>query len=368
MKLRKVSLKDYKSVDHEGQEVELGNLTVLIGGNGSGKSNFISLFALLNYMQTKSLQNYIAEHGYADSFLYMGADRTPAFEVSLLLEDERSTDTYSFRMAYAAGGILIFSKETIEWRQAGAGKPFSVSLGHGHRESLLRKDDNDATVSFVFHALSRIRAFHFHNTELTARIRNPGYIDDNRFLKSDAGNLAAFLYAMREKEEAYYRRIVRHVQEVFPQFLDFDLHPTSANEDYIRLNWRAEGTDVLWGPHQISDGSLRFMALATLLLQPATTRPDVIVLDEPELGLHPTAIAKLAALLRNASHDKQIIVATQSAALLSEMAPEDVRVVDYDRMRWRSLYRSLDPGALSDWLQDYSLGQLWEKNVLGGKP
>ena len=367
MKLQKIFLRGYKSIDNEGQTIDLGNITVLIGANGSGKSNFLSLFSTLNHMLTGNLQNYIAARGFADSFLHMGSEATRRFDAEFFLSDEKNEDVYRFTLAHSTGGAMSFVREEVEWHRTGAGSPFVKLLGNGHKESELAAHD-DKTCSVVFHNLARIRMFHFHNTELTAKIRNNGYIEDDRYLRSDAGNLAAFLYAMQKNENRYYRRITDHVREIFPQFRDFDLKPSSANERYIGLNWRAEGSDLLWGPHQISDGSLRFMALVTLLLQPPERMPNVVVLDEPELGLHPSAILKLAALLKSVSYKTQIIVATQSAMLLNEMDPGDVCVVEFDRHKQSSEYRRVDADALANWLEDYTLSQLWEKNVLGGKP
>lgn len=132
------------------------------------------------------------------------------------------------------------------------------------------------------------------------------------------------------------------------------------------LNWREKGRDYLFGPHQISDGTLRVIALATLLLQPEDMLPDVIVIDEPELGLHPYAIGVLAALFRKASHHCQLIISTQSAELLDYFDADEVIVVN--RKGESSEYRRLTTAELDTWLEDYSLSELWEKNVLGGGP
>ncbi|GHS93210.1 chromosome segregation protein SMC [Synergistales bacterium] len=369
MKLSKVVLKGYKSTN-ETQEVNLGDLTIMIGANGSGKSNFISLFLLLNFLTSGGLQTHIASHGFADSFLYMGSAKTLRTEIELHFYDQENTDIYRFVLAYSVGGNMIFAEETIKWQKQQSKEPRIVLLGNGYRESSLkdRAMAGDRTCSVVYENLARVKTFHFHNTDLTAKIRDSGFIEDNQYLRDNAGNLAAFLYSMRENEYKYYQRIKNHIQEIFPQFEDFDLHPMSSNPKYINLNWRGKGSDMLFGAHQISDGSLRFMALITLLLQPPKTMPNTIILDEPELGLHPSAIIKLAALLKAASSKTQIIAATQSAMLLNEMSPDDVCVVNFDQQKQCSIYKRLEQEKLVDWLNNYTLGQLWEKNVLGGKP
>jgi predicted ATPase len=370
MKLNKISLQGYKSIGDESQTIELGDLTLLIGSNGAGKSNLISLFSMLNYLTTGALQNYIGARGFADSFLYMSSAKTTQMKIELCFFDQENRDVYRFVLAHAVGGSMVFTDETIEWQQKASEKPYVKSLGNGHQESLLESQakDGDKACLVIQEHLSRLRTFHFHNTEITAKIRDKGFIEDNRYLRSDAGNLAAFLYAMQKNDNRYYQRIRSHIQEVFPQFEDFDLQPATLNPKYIELNWRSKGSDMLWGAHQISDGSLRFMALMALLLQPPRTMPNAIILDEPELGLHPSAIIKLSALLKSVSPKVQILVATQSAMLLNEISPDDVCVVEFDPRKQCSVYKKQDAKKLGDWLKDYTLSQLWEKNILGGKP
>ena len=191
-------------------------------------------------------------------------------------------------------------------------------------------------------------------------------LNDNRFFRPGGANLAPFLYYLREKHESSYSLIRRTVQRVAPFFDDFVLAPQRLNEDKIRLEWQHKGTDAYFDAASLSDGSLRFIALATLLLQPESLRPSVILLDEPELGLHPYAITMLASLLKQAAAQTQIILATQSPFLLDHFEPEDVLVAD--RVNGQTQLTRLDTPSLETWLQDYSLGQLWEKNEIGGRP
>lgn len=159
------------------------------------------------------------------------------------------------------------------------------------------------------------------------------------------------------------------MQRVMPQFQDFDFNPVPGNENYVRLNWKdSPGNDYLFDPHQISDGSLRFMALATLLLQPPSLLPKFIVLDEPELGLHPAAIAELSGIVRAASQNAQVLMATQSTRLVDEFGPENIVVVERNPDKQNSIFKKLGPQQLEDWLKRYSLSELWEKSVLGGQP
>jgi predicted ATPase len=191
-------------------------------------------------------------------------------------------------------------------------------------------------------------------------------INDNRYLRQDGSNLAAFLYYLREKHQTSYSLIRRTVQRVAPFFDDFQLEPQKLNPEKIRLEWRHKGSEAYFDAPALSDSTLRFMALATLFLQPEAYRPSVILVDEPELGLHPYAITLLASLVKQASVTTQVIISTQSPFLLDHFQPEDVLVAD--RVDGGTQFTRLDPAKLDSWLEDYSLGQLWEKNELGGRP
>ena len=372
MKLKSLNLKGFKSIDSEGQSITFGDITVFLGANGAGKSNIVSFFRLLNYLTTGELQSFIGTQGYADSLLYYGSSTTSRIQAELSFEqDGADKHTYSFTLSHASGDTLILTKEYVTWERAGR-PPRKIDLGAGHKEANLLKDTEPdrLTRQIVFNFLRSCQVYHFHDTSSTGQIRNQGYTGDNQYLRGDAGNLAAFLFAMANNDEGkkHYERIVRHIQLVLPQFGDFVLRPSSLNKDYIRLDWREKRRDYLFGPHLLSDGSLRFMALATLLLQPTVTLPKVIILDEPELGLHPAAIASLAGMIRTASVNSQVVLATQSPRLVDEFNIDEIVIVERDELKDRSLFKCLDEDALSEWLRRYSLSDLWEKNVLGGRP
>ena len=211
------------------------------------------------------------------------------------------------------------------------------------------------------------RVFQFHDTSDEAKIRKSGYIEDAAYLRSNGGNLAAYLYALQQTQRTYYDRIVRTIRQVCPQFDDFVLAPSPRNDKYIVLNWReVHRAEYLMGPHQLSDGTLRFMALATLLLQPPDRLPSVIILDEPELGLHPTSIAVLADLVCAVGSRSQVILATQSPTLVNHFSLEKVRPLEF--RDGRSVFLELKASEYESWLEDYSTGELWQKDVFGGGP
>jgi predicted ATPase len=247
------------------------------------------------------------------------------------------------------------------------GGSWSRGLGTGHRESRLVDDvELDPQImpvaSGVVEMLRGCRVFHFHDTSSTAPVKRPAPTADNLRLSANAGNLAAFLHAMQSTDRAAYRRIVGAVHQVAPFFRDFVLQEEST--DRIRLRWTQTDSDSVFSAHQMSDGTLRFVCLATLLLQP--NLPRLIALDEPELGLHPYAIVQLADMLRAASVDSQVVIATQSVTLMDQFDLADLVVVE--RGPSGSRFERPSAESLQGWLEDYSLGELWQKNLIGGRP
>lgn len=364
--LNKISIEGYKSI-HASGDIELRKLNVLVGANGSGKSNFISFFKLLNYAMTGALQTFIGRSGGARSLLHGGPRKTPQCSASLEFATEAGVNTYHLRLFHAAPDTLIFGEESVSFARRGLpGAPNPRVLGSGHRESALLAPEwsQDRTVKFFKSTLSRFRAYQFHDTSDESHLRSRAAIEDSRFLYADGGNLAAVLRAIREAHPARYQRIVKTVRLAAPFFEDFVLEPAREAERTVMLRWRSRTSDYEFGPHQLSDGTLRFMALTTLLLQPTEWLPAMIVIDEPELGLHPYAVQLLAALMGEASHDAQIVAATQSAALVDEVEPADVLVVD--RRDGESQFSRVDPEALREWLTEYTLSEVWLKNVLDG--
>jgi len=365
--LRRVTLTGFKSIKN--MDLELRALNVLIGANGAGKSNLISFFKLLNEMMAGRLQQHIGVAGRAQSLLYFGPKVTPQITAQLEFAAENGIDTYFMRLFHAAGDTLVFAEETLSFLQTGFSVPKTVSLGSGHQETRIAAsaEAGEKTANVFRRLLARCRVYHFHDTSSTARVRQYGYVGDNRWLMPDAGNLAALLYRLRNEDAgSAYHPIVATIRLIAPFFDDFDLEPAGPNKQEIILNWREKGSDQVFGPHQLSDGTLRAICLITLLLQPEDELPGLIIVDEPELGLHPYALNVIAALFSKASHHTQVLISTQSSAFLDNFDPEDVIVVN--REGKESQFTRLDSVSLEAWLEEYSLGEVWEKNVIGGGP
>lgn len=368
-KLHKISIAGFKSIGcgENAVNLELSNINIIIGPNGAGKSNIVSFFKMLNNMMTGAFQMYVGKNGSAENLLYFGSKNTPLINASLEFKNENNTDVYEIVLGKAVQDSLIFMSEAVVWN----GKRFE--LANGQKESFLLSDNvRFNSEKIVRRILSNCRTFQFHDTSSTAYIRGATKIDNNRFLMSDGGNIAAYLYMLKNKSETYrkyYDRIVEKIHFVIPQFSDFVLEPQTLNEEYIKLQWKStDGFEYPFGPEQFSDGSIRFIALATLFLQPPELLPTVIIIDEPELGLHPQAVDILASMIKTASLHSQVIVATQSARLIDSFTPSDVIVAEYDKVRKCSSFKHLNENEMQEWLEDYSISELWEKNVFGGQP
>lgn len=366
--LERIQLKGYKSFQE--LDIELKDINVLIGANGSGKSNFISLFQMMNRLVYQGLQTYVAQSGGADQLLYYGRKTTEKMHIEFWFHTgEGLANGYKVVLVPTAEDSLVIEEEACYFHDRRYyERPYEGSSSYSaHPESLLMEWTRTYRVAaWVLRAMQSWQVYHFHDTSASAKVKQTGDLNDNLFLRPDASNLAAYLYMLQETRYDYYRNIVEVVRMAAPFFGDFILRPSPFNPDKIRLEWRERGSDMLFGPHVLSDGTLRFICLATLFLQPPDRLPATIVLDEPELGLHPYAITLLAEIVQSVARQTQVILATQSVTLVNQFSPEDIVVVD--RTDGASSMRRLYPEEIATWLEDYGLGDLWEKNVLGGRP
>jgi len=366
-----ITIKGFKSIKTL-NDFKLNKINVLIGSNGAGKSNFISLFRLLRDLFEQKLQLALGIQGGADTCLYFGPRETK--ELSVLLQFGQNG--YEFALVPTADNKLVFSNEATLYTGKLATGTSRRSLGSGHFEAKLRdrKDDpgiftKESIPHYVFDAISSWVVYHFHDTSLFAGSRRQGPVNDNEVLRSSAENLAAFLYRVQTTHSENYSKIRDVVRLAAPFFDDFKLRPIPTNPDLIQLEWLQRESDYPFLASQLSDGTLRFICLATALLQPQP--PRTMLFDEPELGLHPYALSLLGGLFQKAVAPRgiptnQVIISTQSALLLNEFVPEDIIVVE--RIDGQSVFHRLNSPELSEWLSDYTLGELWQKNLLGGRP
>jgi len=354
--LSQIAIKGYKSI--KDCTLELGNINVLIGSNGAGKSNFMSIFPLFQNILVQNLARFAGKKG-ANSLFHNGTKVTD----SIFAEFRFDTIAYAFELEMSESNNLVFREESVEvegFSPWGDGGHNEARWAEGCRNAKIKDDD--------LHTLSRglWHTYHFNDTSATSRIKKEHNLSHCNILMWDASNLAAFLYRLQKHYPAEYGNIVRAVQMIAPYFKDFELKPEEANEELIILRWLQQDCDEVFNASQLSDGTLRFICLATLLLQPEALQPATIIIDEPELGLHPFAITMLAEMVQRTAVSKQIIIATQSVEFLNNFRPEDIVVVD--RNKNGSEFKRLASEQLTYWLEnDYTLGELWNKNVFGGR-
>ena len=360
-KLKNIKVKGFKSIYN--QEIPISDINVLIGQNGAGKSNFISLFEFLKDIIEARLQFVVQKAGGAEQLLYYGSKTTN----QILFQLDFAPNLYKITLEPTArDSLFVVSEECGFWRDIGNNKnePFWSISSQSTDESSLSTRRLTTVQQYAYDVLKDWRVYHFHDTSDTAGMKKYSSISDNQFLFEDASNLAAYLYLLKTNEANFYDRIVKTIQLIIPFFKDFVLRPNTLNPDTIRLEWQDKFSDKIFNATSLSDGSLRFICMSTLLLQPKL--PKLIILDEPELGLHPTAISVLAGLLKKAAIRSQVIISTQSVNLVNEFEAENVIVVD--REKGASTFKTLNSEKLEEWLDNYSLGDLWEKNIIGGIP
>jgi predicted ATPase len=359
-KLDKIKIQGFKSI--RDVEFELHNINILIGPNGAGKSNFIGAFKMLNNIVEQNLQVYVGKSGGAERLLHFGSKETPSISMRAWF----GVNGYSFELAHTDEDSFIFEDETAYFYGAGYDRPHESSPCRGHRESLIRKkaEEEGKAYKYAFKALESWRIYHFHDTSDTAKMKKAADLNDNSVLRHDASNLPAFLYYLEKKHVNHFENIVDTIRLVAPFFDRFNLKPLLLAEDKIELEWRQNGTDAYFNAASLSDGTLRFICLATLLLQP--NLPTTILLDEPELGLHPYAITILSELLKSAATKTQVVVSTQSVTLVNQFAPKDIVVVEMPENE--TVMSRLSREKIEGWMEEYALGELWEKNIFGGRP
>jgi predicted ATPase len=354
-KLEQIGLKGFKSIKK--LDLKLRSLNILIGPNGAGKSNFIDFFRLMNKLVQKDLQFFIAQQGGADVFLHFGRQVTDSLEITLSFQSHR----YLCSLVAAQTGQFIFKTEYCEgMTELMDGTGQQVLASAGDKESGLSQ--KSAVTKQIAHYLSDWQVYHFHDTSETAKVKQSCSIYDNERLRPQAENLAAFLFSIQDTEQ--YKKIVEIIQRVAPFFQDFLLKPEKTAPERIRLRWKHRGTDEYFDANALSDGTLRFICLSTLLFQP--NLPLMILLDEPELGLHPYAIQLLAGMMRSVAHQTQIIASSQSVVLANQFDWQDLVIIEL--VDNASQFKRISEQQVKVWLNEYGVGDLWEKNLIGGNP
>lgn len=369
--IKKIRISGFKSI-RDLKAFELRDLNIIIGANGAGKSNLVQVFRLLMSMALKNLQKFILENGGADNFLHDGPKNTSAIKIEFEFESHsiyaRGSNCYRFELTPTVDETFLVNEErkyvTTSWWSYGS--PSLESRLYDERDEKSSVNDKFKGVGhFVYESISHWMVYHFHDTSATAPMRRSEIVEDNQVLRSNGSNIAPFLLRLKHDnvKSSYYQEIVNATRLVIPFFNDFRLDIIRLGEtEKVKLSWQQKGSDFPMQPYHLSDGSIRFICLATALLQPDP--PSAIVIDEPELGLHPEAIRLLGELIADAAKRTQIIVATQSPLLIDQFSIEDIVVVN--RKEGQSAFERLKHSDFNEWLEDYSVGELWTKNVIQG--
>ncbi|MFN0105126.1 MAG: AAA family ATPase [Bryobacteraceae bacterium] len=361
-----ITIRGFKSIASI-DKLPLRPVNILIGANGAGKSNFVEAFSFLAEIREGRLDRYVRQAGGAERLLHFGSKHTTKVEFDLSFAN--GVTQYELSLIPTQLDQLVPLVENVAfWNREDYSAPEwqPVPPIHTATEAGISDQRVSQIARHVRDHLDGWRVFHFHDTGFLSGLRKTSELDDNRILARDGSNLAAILYLLQERHPKEYDLVRKTIQLVAPYFENFQLAPRGLEGNQVRLEWRHRESDQYFDVSALSDGTIRFIALATLFLQPRAMRPSVIVVDEPELGLHPYAIELLSSLVKQASFSTQIIVSTQSSLLLDYFEPDDVLVAE--RKAHATVFRRLESSELGEWLSDYSLGQLWEKNHFGGRP
>ncbi len=368
--LHRLTVRGFRSI-RSLENFEVRGINVLIGANGAGKSNLLGVFRSVSELARGRWHIHVKQEGGPDALLFGGRRTAPSLEIALSFDRGHYRYTFS---AEAAGDDLVLGREWLSPGAAEAAEPLRPRMlltggASGWPMEDVRKNVADLAIHrlsvYAMPAIREWRVYHFGDTSRVSGMRCPQEVRDNLRLKADGSNLAPFLRFLRERHPRRLQDIVKTVRIAAPFFGDFVYRKDV--EERVELEWyHRDDRDTPLGPGQISDGLLRFVCVATVLLQPPELQPDPIMIDEPELGLHPSALTLLAEMVRGASQARRVILSTQSADLVSEFDPEEVVVVN--RRNGESLFERLDSDQLTDWLENYTVGDLWKANVVGGGP
>ncbi|MDD2426085.1 MAG: AAA family ATPase [Bacteroidales bacterium] len=362
--IEQVQINNYKSIRE--LRLPLKRLNILIGSNGVGKSNFISFFELTKAIYEQRFGSYTLAKGGIDNLLYHGRKGSQSLR-GLIDFDNTNAFFFELRPTQSNKGYIHETGDFFNCRND-KDKSYSgwnrILWDSAVEESDLR-NKHRGRAGYLKKFLSSFTVYHFHDTSASSPMRGICELNDNDYLRDNGSNLAAYLYLLEHTDEKAFRLIEGVIRSIAPYFKCFDLKPDTLNQSKIKLKWEEDSSDMYLDGYSFSDGTLRFMALATLLLQ--SNLPEVIIIDEPELGLHPAAINKFASLVKKASRKSQVIISTQSTNLVNCFEPDDIIVVD--RENNQSVFKHLSGQDLSIWINDYdySLSDMWEKNLIGGQ-
>lgn len=367
----------------EGLDLELQDLNVLIGPNGSGKSNFLEIFELLkslprNEEDSNNLRQVIGKGGGAKEWITKQSN-TDEFDIECVV-NVSSDFTLSFPIKHYIQYDLndeIRRERILSLGQMDTSEDSFMLYERGRKTKSLPEVDNflpdkivsklsilsarvlNPLVNFTITTYERIRLYREWSFGRNSIFRVPQRADlRNDRLEQDFSNLGMVLSRLR-KDPVTKRKLIAALQDLYAGLSDFEVivEGNSVQVFFTEGDFSIPAT-------RLSDGSLRYLCLLAILLDP--TPPPLICIEEPELGLHPDMMPKLADLLRDAATRTQLVVTTHSDALVDAFSEQPEAILVCEKHEGRTRIKRLSKVELADWLQEYGLGQLWTKGEIGG--
>lgn len=374
LRLNNISISHFKSIANV-HELVLADLNVIIGANGAGKSSFISIFQMLENMSRRNFQNFCIDSGDANSLFFFEGAKSQPIKLGFDFKNGKIKTCYNLEIILSPKETALISQEYMEYDgdiiSDNEGTEDNPATGYRTESQLYRWGSDKKRYKLhypVCETINSWRTYHFHDTSIASFLRKSSQFGTDKNLLQTGENLAPYIFYLRERHPDIYTYLVSAIRCIAPFFLDFVFPYTweqaRENNQKISLAWKQTCSERLMQPWQFSDGTLRFIALVVALIQPDP--PAIILVDEPEIGLHPAAISFISGLLHDASTRTQVIVTTQSPLMLENMDPHNIIVMTSQNNK--SSCEKLDAKSLKTWLEDYTLCDLWMKGLLATGP
>lgn len=371
-----LSISGFRRLHHV--RLTLRPLSVIIGANGSGKTSVLDVLSLLASSADGKLSSSLSElsglaslltHDRADELrlrISMEVASGPALRYSLFLRAQGLA--YVIREESLLDPLaelthIIATEGKVRYHDPQKGDGIDPSWPHNNLETALAQAPKMFPEPEEFRRrLASSTFYHVLNVDPRSSVRLPQSLVPASLPGRNGEDLVSCLFYLRETDRSRFEVIEDSLRAAFPGFERLDFPPVAAGT--LSLAWRDRAFSKPLYAHQLSGGTLRFLWLTTLLQSPGLTA--LTLLDEPEVSLHPELMSHLADQLREASRRTQIVVATQSDTLIRFLEPSEVVVADVTDDGMTTLTRA-DQLDLGEWLQDYSMDELWRNGRLGAR-
>ena len=356
MLLRRLKVSGMLSFGPRGVDLPLEPLNVLIGANGSGKSNLLEAIALLRSAPS-DLTEPIARRGGPDEFFWKGPDASYRLHIEAVVDFLQDRAVRHSLSVARSGGRIAVAAETVDGFKI---EPLSkISRSPKPEASILQIAVPQTEPWHLKEQYEALRLYRNWSFGPDAPLRAPsGAHGRSDFLDEGGGNLALVLSQFYGDHK---QALLDALRSLYEGIVDFRCPVTGGT---VGLFLEEKGNRAIPAT-LLSDGTLRYLCLLAVLLHPKP--PPLICIEEPELGLHPDLLPTLSDLMREASQRSQLVVTTHSDVIVDTLTDQPESVVICEKHDGETEMRRLDKADLSKWLKDYSLGNLWMDGELGGK-